>query len=744
MIRPLLLLLVLVSCSDRARTVEQAQPTEAEKTADEGWRGARADAPAPVAAPMGGAAQEAGLLGASGEFDGRFSDAERSEDKGGGPGAVEEPAAAAQARSWFPESFLWAPEVQTGADGTLSVPVQVPDSLTTWRVLGLAWTAGGAQAGGATTVLSTLPAYVDVAVPDSLYAGDVLELPVQVMNTTSGSMRESLTVEVSGATGGAAGALDTPAGGSATRLVRVDAARPGTVAVSATFGAVDRVDRSFPVRPGGERDTTRGSGAVGGPATEVAAGGALPGGEIHVVVWSGAASVIRDELGGGVRPFEGAPRFADDPLDDAAYRFALALEAAKLPREDADPARVRELRLRAWQPLSRAGRVPDPATACLLAEALRGAAPDTLEGALAERMIDTVRESQAPDGTWLVGAGNVDGTLAAVAACARAAGEDDGVRLRAEGAFARNLVRLDDPWLAAGALASGSVTDEALRARLRDTVTGALTRDNDGAHLAANGALHADGRRVSDAEATAMAALALADDADLAASLATGLLAERHPWGGWGSGRASLLALRALRAAFGDRPASGDVELLVDGTVVARGAVGLDAHAPVLLRAPWSGAAARVEVRAATPSPGLVYTWAANSYRPWRAAPSTVAELSVRAPSRLRVGDAGAMGIAVATPSTVRGTAVVGLPAGVQVDPAGMDALRDDGAFADWESREGTLVLRELPAGGWAGDLPVVASFGGALSSGASALYVAGADAPEAVALPARWVIASR
>lgn len=730
-------LLLLLSCA------ELSAPMSAEKKEDASQRTASEEeqeygrnapeAPSPVAASSppagrggGGYRDEGGAKSGLMMLGGNVSD---------GEAAPADAAPAAPTRSWFPESFLWAPEVRTDAEGKGTLAVNVPDSLTTWRVLGLAWTAGGAQAGASTTVLSTLPAYVDLAVPLALVAGDTLELPVQVVNTTTGTIREPLAVMVRGATGGGAGTLDAPAGGTATRVVRVSTAEPGEVQVEATYGKVDSVARTFVVRPGGDADTERGSGAVGGPASAVPTGGALPGGELVVTVWSGASSVIRQELGGGPRPFDLSVRHGGDPLGDAAYQFALALAAGKLPREDVDPSTIRDLRIRAWQPLVRAGRAPDTATACLLAEALREAAPDTLEGELAERMRDQVRAAQAPDGTWIVGASTIDGTLAAAAACARAADEDDGVKLRVEGAFAREVARLEDPLLAAWALASGSISEPELATRLRDTLTKALTRDANGAHLAGNG-------EVSGAEATAVATLALAGDAELASALATGLLSERHPWGGWGSGRTNLLALRALHAAFGDSPASGPVQLVVDGQTVASGNVTLGAHAPVLLRAPWSGAESRLEVRSEGAAPGLVYSWAATSYHPWKAAPSTVAELSVRPPARVRVGDAVELAVAVATPSTVRATAVIGLPAGVRTDPAGMDRLRDGGAFSGWDSREGAVVLRELPAGGWEGNLPVVASFGGLLSSGSSALYVGGGEEPEARTLPARWAIA--
>ncbi|HND32335.1 MAG TPA: alpha-2-macroglobulin family protein, partial [Myxococcota bacterium] len=99
-------------------------------------------------------------------------------------------------RSWFPESFLWMPLVQTGPEGTVTVPVQVPDSLTTWRVLALGLTASGAQGGATTTFLSPLPAYVDMNLPSFLYAGDRLSLPVQVVSQQAEPLKGMLSLSV--------------------------------------------------------------------------------------------------------------------------------------------------------------------------------------------------------------------------------------------------------------------------------------------------------------------------------------------------------------------------------------------------------------------------------------------------------------------------------------------------------------------------------------------------------------------
>src|SRR5262252_2794966 len=77
-----------------------------------------------------------------------------------------------QSRAWFPETFLFEPLVVTDADGAASLKVRVPDRLTTWRVLALAHSRGGAQAGAVARFQGTLPTYVDPVVPPFLLVGD--------------------------------------------------------------------------------------------------------------------------------------------------------------------------------------------------------------------------------------------------------------------------------------------------------------------------------------------------------------------------------------------------------------------------------------------------------------------------------------------------------------------------------------------------------------------------------------------
>ena len=86
-------------------------------------------------------ALEAGAGGIAGE----------KEDEGKGEGGAE-----AKSRAWFPETFLFEPLVVTDDGGSARVHVRVPDRLTTWRILALAHSRDGAQAGTETSFLGTL------------------------------------------------------------------------------------------------------------------------------------------------------------------------------------------------------------------------------------------------------------------------------------------------------------------------------------------------------------------------------------------------------------------------------------------------------------------------------------------------------------------------------------------------------------------------------------------------------------
>jgi hypothetical protein len=101
-------------------------------------------------------------------------------------------------RSWFPETLLFEPSVVTDASGKAEVPVIVPDRLTTWRVLALAHSRQGAQAGALASFDSRMDAYVDAVAPGFLVVGDEALVPVQVVNTTDEALKTALTLSALG------------------------------------------------------------------------------------------------------------------------------------------------------------------------------------------------------------------------------------------------------------------------------------------------------------------------------------------------------------------------------------------------------------------------------------------------------------------------------------------------------------------------------------------------------------------
>ncbi len=199
----------------------------------------------------------------------KTADAENGKGRGG-----DKPAETVT-RAWFPETFLFEPLVVTDAHGEAVVPVRVPDRLTTWRVLALAHSRTGQQAGAVASFLGTLPTYVDPIVPKHLVIGDRVRLPVQLVNTTTGAVAGALSLGVEGASlaTGAGGARTIPAGSSLVDYAELDANRAGDAKLRAQFAATtataagDAVIRSIEVEPAGRPVDLARSGTLAAPRT---------------------------------------------------------------------------------------------------------------------------------------------------------------------------------------------------------------------------------------------------------------------------------------------------------------------------------------------------------------------------------------------------------------------------------------------------------------------------------------------
>lgn len=660
-------------------------------------------------------------------------------------------------RAWFPETFLFEPLVVTDDAGRAQISARVPDRLTTWRVLALAHSRTGGQAGAVTSFLGTLPAYVDPIVPKRLLAGDSVRIPLQLINTTDQPITAPLSVEATGVQVKAeTRTITVPAGGSRLEYAQLTATSAGAATLRVTFGATDAVVRTLEITPAGRRVETTRTGTLGQPRELTVPGlaGATPATDhARLQVMPGALAILRTELGVCT---------ARSGLAEDAYALLLAGRAPTLLTalgDRAEPEALRELALVASQRVLRRSRTLDVASATLIAEAALAHPQNAVLERLAARAGDTLMRAQLPDGTFAVRSGatlqhvlvttaEAVRALTATASTPDAAQRAQAARVRAGGAFARSLALIDDPYTAAAILVSGAITD-ADAERLRERVRGALVRDEAGAHLPVpEGAVRGDGATPTRLEATALAALALAGDAKAPlADLGTTLLGSYSPAGGWGDGRTNLLALRAVLALF-DKPipAGVQISLFSGDRQVASGTLTADKLREVLvLEAPAPGLASegRWRVVAEPAVPGLAFALTLSTYVPWQPAPVRGLELRTPATVRATVGKPVKVPLTAVAPSGQRLVVQYPLPAGVQADRQALEALRAAGTVASFTADDAAveLTLDALEPGQIMNlELSLIPTLAGTLHAGASSL-TATALGEHHEAAPATWTV---
>ena len=676
------------------------------------------------------------------------------------PSAPAAEAPATPGRAWFPETFLFEPLVVTDASGSASVPVKVPDRLTSWRVLALAHSRSGAQAGAVSGFAGTLPTYVDPVLPPFLRAGDVVRVPVQVVNTTGSPVTRPLKVEAQGATvEGGSRTVTVPAAGSVVEYVTVRAAQPGPVTLRASLGGTDSVVRTFDVWPTGRPMAQTHGGTLAAPRALELAGpeDAVAGSErVRLLVFPGALGVLRAELSAA----SGRGGVAED-----GYALLLAGRAPELLKSlgaTADAESLKRMSALAGQRVLRAGRAPDVATAALLAEAALAHPDNPVLARLGERLSGQVASAQRPDGTCQGADGwTLQRLLVATAECARAvragAGSDAGRRrasgfgARVAGAFERYVARVQDGYTAAAVLASGGVSGT-VRDVLRKQVRESLQKRPDGSAFlpVGPGVVRADGLVPTVAEATALAVLALVDDKEAPlADLGTSLLADYRPERGWGDGRANLVGLQAALALFKEPlPSQVSVVLERDGKVVTEGTFDAKALREVLaLEGAATGSAGKHTwtVRAEPAVPGLGFSLTLGAYVPWRASEAGRGlELAVKGPAEVKVGMPAEVTVQAASPAGMALTLRQGLPAGVQVDRASLDALVNEGKVTSYEVEDGAVSLTLPPRGAaepFNARFRVIPTLAGSLQAGASSLTPV--ERPELVfhVPPATWAV---
>lgn len=660
--------------------------------------------------------------------------------------AADEPSSGGEAtgeastRAWFPETFLFEPLIVTDESGRANVPVKVPDRLTTWRVLALAHSRQGSQAGTVASFLGTLPTYVDPVTPPFLYAGDVLKLPVQVVNTTDADVSTTLAYQASGGSLSSAGKqVKVPAGGSTLDTVTLTTKSAGNAVFKATLGSTDAVEKSIELKPLGRRVMQNKGGTLAAPRTFELTGVAepLPGTEaVRVQVFPGALGLVRNEL--SAAPGRGG--IAED-----AYLLQLLGQAPALLRSlgaQPDEKIIRDLSVLATQRVMRYARTPSVDTSTLLTEAALAHPQNPVLQRLGERLAMQIASAQRPDGTCQGQTGwTLQRLLVSTSECVRAvrAASDTpaarqratAVTLKASGAFERNAARVNDAYTAATILASGAITGGAGDG-FRKLILEKLVESSDGGKYLPvdQGVVRADGVTPSTYEATAMALLALDGVANApTADLGTYLLSGYSSWAGWGDGRANLVALRAAVKLFKDPvPAGVKISLRRDGQVLAQGTLDANTLKDVLtLDTPAAGSngAHQWTLEAEPAVPGLGFTFQLVAYEPWKDEPGGGLELKVEPPTSMRAGQTSDVTLTAAGPGGQPLELRLSLPAGAQADETGLTRLVSAGAVSRYETEDGLLTLH-LPAqrngAVWSQKVAITTTLGGALHSGASSL----------------------
>ncbi|MBS1149856.1 MAG: hypothetical protein H6Q89_1554, partial [Myxococcaceae bacterium] len=653
------------------------------------------------------------------------------------------------------------PLVVTDAQGRATVPVKVPDRLTSWRVLALAHSRQGGQAGAVTSFLGTLPTYVDPVVPGFLIAGDEVRLPVQLINTTASEVSTTLKLSALNATLSAlGGAVKIPADGNSLQYVTLKTTRPGTTAFKAVLGDTDAVERTIDVKPAGKLQTTSAGSTLAAPREVELVGPAeaLEGSEaVRLQVFPGALALVRSEL--SAAPNRGG--VADD-----AYTLLLTGRAAALLQSlGAEPAKdvIRDLSVLSTQRAIRHARSPDVPSAVLLAEAALAHPDNPVLARLGERLAAQVAAAQRPDGTCQGADGwTLQRLLVTTGACVQAVRaahsspaqkqRATAVAIRAQGAFERNLARIDDGYTAAAILASGAASGTIADALKEKTLKG-IAPGTDGAKFlqVETGVERADGSRPSIAEATALAVLALQGDAKQAAvvaDLGTWLLANYSPVYGWGDGQANLVALRAVTALFKTPvPANVKISLERDGQPVVSGV--LDAahlHDVLTLEAlvPGSGGKHRWGVKADPAVPGLGFALTLIAHVPWKDEPGSGLEFTSKLPAKLEVGKPAELELTVAAPANTATRLRLALPAGVQADSPSLDALVTGRSVSHFETEDGAITLHLValrPGATLQAKLKVVPTLAGTLHAAATTLEPEGRPQQGSAFKSAVWVV---
>ncbi len=660
-------------------------------------------------------------------------------------------------REAFPDTAIWRPEI-VGDDGHAEVDLELPDSITTWRLHGVAHTDDGAVAGGQAALEVDRPFFVELDLPGRLHRGDELAVPVALVDgrdEPEAALEVALEVETSG---GLAASVDTqrvrlPAGGRSVARVELAAEAIGDGELTVRAEPVgeaggkglegDAVRRSTHVAPNGRRIREVASAIVGGEWQQEV--------EIPEAAIAGTATgrlrILPDRLGvalDGVGAMLDRPHGCFEQTTSAAFPNAIILQAL----ERVGPEAWSEGR-EAWQELrSRARRLVDEGyqkivrfqtddggfgpyagqsaelttTAYgLLQVGTMASALESLEArSTIRRAAAWLADHQQPDGRWDTRElTEMEATALAVWALG-AAPEADQPEALSDGARAlKDLTDLQgnrplEKALAANALVAAGEPDRA--DILLDELAAEAQGDDERRYLEAE-MEGWTGERGDEADTlvTALATRAMAlreTHPKLRARMANHLASRRDEGGGWATTQTTVWAIEAFSELedAGDEPVR--LEVAADDEPMARSGADTDGHLRVIPgrtvptdfgpRALESGSHT-FSVAAEQPTDALaeatteyVVPWHTDEAR----SPDAALEVDLQiGGGRLEAGERVAATATIANDSESEVGATLArlpIPPGAWADAGGLEAMVEEGAL-DRLERTPTHLVAYLP-----------------------------------------------
>jgi hypothetical protein len=575
--------------------------------------------------------------------------------RAGGPGGSKASASdlgMVKPRDYFPETLLWAQNIETDASGHASISVPFADSITTWR-FGLSAVSAAGQLGSTTIPLVVKQDFfVDAALPAMLTQGDEVSVPVTVYSYLDRDQR--VTLELSGdglVFGGGPSMVDLhPKEARGIRFsLRADKAGERTLTIKArTPGHADATERKVTIVPNGFKVARTANGRVvgHGGATVELPGGAIDGAsDLYVKIYGGPLSQVAEGLDGVFQ----MPHGCFEQTSSITYPSVMVLDFLRRTKATSPEleAKARRVLAEGYQRLL-AFEVPGggfslfgnaPADVALSAYGLMEfsdmAKVTSVDEQLVARTRDWLYGKRTGSGGWTnakakdAKADDVLTTAYVGWALATAGGAEPRLSVVLDRIKGESGAAATEPYalaLRANALLAGGRAPDA--GPLLDRLATLAVRDEDGVHWTSTavGVMYSSGASM-DVELTGLAthAFALANrDPALRSGALSWIAARRGNAGTWSTTPATVAAMRALLDEAKPAPKEPqDVRVTVDDTPVETVHIeenARDVHRLVSLR-PWAKTGKHVLDVQATGSADVSFQLVAIHYLPWQRRP---------------------------------------------------------------------------------------------------------------------------